>query len=188
MTRTSLLSPPAETHQEPQLFQAAGFFVDSHRPKGQNACQMYEPSRPNVGLRIKPIASRRSLPRGRTSSPRTTCRPRLRFWARSWFDNKLLTRRVADVSLRPSDFYCSAHQECHDVAGAHDPGRAVSPMGVTPARAFREGRESWTEDPAARADLEQLLDSAAFGPEVSDYAHMIPTWDAPVRGLDIAAS
>ena len=84
------------------------------------------------------------------------------------FDNNSY-QRVADI-LRPSDFYAPAHQELYDVAATMiQQGRVAD--GVTLREHF-EKAEKLTEIGGARY-LEQLLDSAAFGPEVSDYAHMI---------------
>ena len=84
------------------------------------------------------------------------------------FDNNAY-QRVADI-LRPSDFYAPAHQELFDVAANMvQQGRIAD--GVTLREHF-EKAEKLSEIGGARY-LEQLLDSAAFGPEVGDYARMI---------------
>ncbi len=84
------------------------------------------------------------------------------------FDNNAY-QRVADI-LRPSDFYAPAHQELYDVASMMiQQGRIAD--GVTLREHF-ETAEKLSEIGGARY-LEQLLDSAAFGPEVGDYARMI---------------
>ncbi|MBD3770018.1 MAG: replicative DNA helicase [Rhodobacterales bacterium] len=84
------------------------------------------------------------------------------------FDNNSY-QRVADI-LRSSDFYAPAHQELYEVASVMiQQGRIAD--GVTLREHF-EKAEKLTEIGGARY-LEQLLDSAAFGAEVSDYAHMI---------------
>lgn len=84
------------------------------------------------------------------------------------FDNNAY-QRVADI-LRPSDFYAPAHQEVYDVASNMiQQGRVAD--GVTLREHF-EKAEQLTEIGGAQY-LEQLLDSAAFGPEVQDYARMI---------------
>ena len=84
------------------------------------------------------------------------------------FDNNAY-QRVADI-LRPSDFYAPAHQELFDVSATMiQQGRIAD--GVTLREHF-EKAEKLTEIGGARY-LEQLLDSAAFGPEVGDYARMI---------------
>ncbi|MAN67179.1 replicative DNA helicase [Hyphomonas sp.] len=84
------------------------------------------------------------------------------------FDNNAY-QRVADI-LRPSDFYAPAHQELFDVSATMiQQGRIAD--GVTLREHF-EKAEKLAEIGGARY-LEQLLDSAAFGPEVGDYARMI---------------
>ena len=84
------------------------------------------------------------------------------------FDNNAY-QRVADI-LRPSDFYAPAHQELFDVSATMiQQGRIAD--GVTLREHF-EKAEKLTEIGGALY-LEQLLDSAAFGPEVGDYARMI---------------
>ena len=84
------------------------------------------------------------------------------------FDNNAY-QRVADI-LRPSDFYAPAHQELFDVSATMiQQGRIAD--GVTLREHF-EKAEKLTEIGGARY-LKQLLDSAAFGPEVGDYARMI---------------
>ena len=84
------------------------------------------------------------------------------------FDNNTF-QRVADL-LRPSDFYAPAHQELFEVsANMIQQGRIAD--GVTLREHF-EKADKLTEIGGARY-LEQLLDSAAFGAEVADYAQMI---------------
>ena len=84
------------------------------------------------------------------------------------FDNNSY-QRVADI-LRASDFYAPAHQELYEVASIMiQQGRIAD--GVTLREHF-EKAEKLSEIGGARY-LEQLLDSAAFGAEVGDYAHMI---------------
>lgn len=84
------------------------------------------------------------------------------------FDNNAY-QRVAD-HLRASDFYAPAHQDLFEVASNMiQQGRVAD--GVTLREHF-EKAERLTEIGGARY-LEELLDSAAFGPEVTDYAKMI---------------
>ena len=84
------------------------------------------------------------------------------------FDNNTF-QRVADL-LRPSDFYAPAHQELFEVsANMIQQGRIAD--GVTLREHF-EKADKLSEIGGARY-LEQLLDSAAFGAEVADYAQMI---------------
>jgi replicative DNA helicase len=84
------------------------------------------------------------------------------------FDNNAF-QRIADY-LRASDFYAPAHQDLYEVASNMiQQGRVAD--GVTLREHF-EKAERLTEIGGARY-LEDLLDSAAFGPEVLDYAKMI---------------
>lgn len=84
------------------------------------------------------------------------------------FDNNAY-QRIAD-HLRPSDFYAPAHQDLFEVASNMiQQGRVAD--GVTLREHF-EKAERLAEIGGARY-LEELLDSAAFGPEVTDYAKMI---------------
>ncbi len=84
------------------------------------------------------------------------------------FDN-LAYQRVADV-LRADDFYAPAHVALFDVAGKIIQGGRVAD-GVT-LREYFETAEQLTEIGGARY-LADLLDSAAFGAEVVDYALII---------------
>lgn len=84
------------------------------------------------------------------------------------FDNNAF-QRVADI-LRPADFYAPAHQEVYETAQSMiQQGRVAD--GVTLREHF-EKTEQLTEIGGA-AYLAELLDSAAFGPEIQDYARMI---------------
>ena len=114
------------------------------------------------------------MPLDDTASPKDTIAPPHNLSAEAavlgaiLFDNNAYPR-VADI-LRASDFYAPAHQELYEVASVMiQQGRIAD--GVTLREHF-EKAEKLTEIGGARY-LEQLLDSAAFGPEVGDYARMI---------------
>lgn len=84
------------------------------------------------------------------------------------FDNHSF-QRIADY-LQAGDFYAPAHQDVYDVASNMiQQGRVAD--GVTLREHF-EKADRLTEIGGARY-LEELLDSAAFGPEIVDYAKMI---------------
>ena len=84
------------------------------------------------------------------------------------FDNNAF-QRVADI-LKPVDFYAPAHQVVYDTAqDMIQQGRVAD--GVTLREHF-EKHDQLTEIGGA-AYLVELLDSAAFGPEIGDYARMI---------------
>ncbi|HPF22462.1 MAG: replicative DNA helicase [Hyphomonas sp.] len=114
------------------------------------------------------------MPLDDTSSPGSTIAPPHNLSAEAavlgaiLFDNNAY-QRVADI-LRSTDFYAPAHQELYEVASLMiQQGRIAD--GVTLREHF-EKAEKLTEIGGARY-LEQLLDSAAFGAEVGDYARMI---------------
>ena len=114
------------------------------------------------------------MPLDDTASPKDAIAPPHNLSAESavlgaiLFDNNSY-QRVADI-LRASDFYAPAHQELYEVASIMiQQGRIAD--GVTLREHF-EKAEKLSEIGGARY-LEQLLDSAAFGAEVGDYAHMI---------------
>ena len=84
------------------------------------------------------------------------------------FDNNAY-QRVTEI-LRPEDFYAPAHQEIYATcAGLIEQGRVAD--GVTLREQFEK-----TDQLAAiggASYLVDLLESAAFGPEVTDYARII---------------
>ncbi len=84
------------------------------------------------------------------------------------FDNNAF-QRIADI-LRAEDFYAPAHQELFEVASLIIQNGGVAD-GVTLREQF-EKAEKLAEIGGARY-LADLLDSAAFGAEVADYARMI---------------
>lgn len=84
------------------------------------------------------------------------------------FDNNAF-QRVADI-LRPTDFYAPAHQEVFDTAqDMIQQGRVAD--GVTLREHFE--KHDQLSQIGGASYLAELLDSAAFGPEISDYARMI---------------
>ena len=84
------------------------------------------------------------------------------------FDNNAF-QRVADI-LQPEDFYAPAHQELYAVCQQMiQQGRVAD--GVTLREHFEKADKLSTIGGAAY--LVDLLDSAAFGPEVIDYAKII---------------
>ena len=84
------------------------------------------------------------------------------------FDNNAY-QRVADI-LQDSDFYAPAHQELYAVCEQMiRQGRVAD--GVTLREHFEKADKLSTIGGAAY--LVDLLDSAAFGPEILDYAKMI---------------
>ncbi|MEM8617380.1 MAG: replicative DNA helicase, partial [Pseudomonadota bacterium] len=84
------------------------------------------------------------------------------------YDNNAF-QRVADI-LRPEDFYAPAHQEIFEACQRLIQNGRVAD-GVTLRERF-EKDERLTEIGGAQY-LADLLDSAAFGPEVQDYARII---------------
>ena len=84
------------------------------------------------------------------------------------YDNNAF-QRVADI-LRPSDFYAPAHEEIYAACQLLIQNGRVAD-GVTLREQF-EKDERLTNIGGAQY-LAELLDSAAFGPEVQDYAHII---------------
>ncbi|MEL7111514.1 MAG: DnaB-like helicase C-terminal domain-containing protein [Pseudomonadota bacterium] len=84
------------------------------------------------------------------------------------YDNNAF-QRVSDI-LRPSDFYAPAHQEIFDACQMLIQNGRVAD-GVTLREQF-EKDERLTQIGGAQY-LADLLDSAAFGPEVQDYARII---------------
>ena len=84
------------------------------------------------------------------------------------FDNNVY-QYIADI-LTAADFYAPAHQELYSVAaGMIQTGRVAD--GVT-LREYFEQKDKLAEIGGARY-LVELLDAAAFGPEVKDYARII---------------
>ncbi|MEE9381476.1 MAG: replicative DNA helicase, partial [Hyphomonadaceae bacterium] len=84
------------------------------------------------------------------------------------FDNNAF-QRVADV-LRSEDFYAPAHQEVYAVAERMiQQGRVAD--GVTLREHFEQADQLTVIGGAGY--LADLLDSAAFGPEIVDYARMV---------------
>ncbi len=84
------------------------------------------------------------------------------------FDNNVY-QYIAEI-LRPSDFYAPAHSLLYEVASTMiQTGRVAD--GVTLREHF-EQKEKLTEIGGAKY-LVDLLDAAAFGPEVKDYARII---------------
>ncbi len=84
------------------------------------------------------------------------------------FDNNVY-QFIADI-LTPPDFYAPAHREVYGVASNMiQTGRVAD--GVT-LREYFEQREKLAEIGGAKY-LVDLLDAAAFGPEVKDYARII---------------
>lgn len=84
------------------------------------------------------------------------------------FDNNVY-QYIADI-LRPGDFYAPAHQLLYEVA-ANMIQRGNVADGVTLREHF-EQKEKLTEIGGGKY-LVDLLDAAAFGPEVKDYARII---------------
>lgn len=84
------------------------------------------------------------------------------------YDNNSF-QRVADI-LRPTDFYAPAHEEIYEACQLLIQNGRVAD-GVTLREQF-EKNERLTEIGGAQY-LAELLDSAAFGPEVQDYARII---------------
>ena len=84
------------------------------------------------------------------------------------YDNNAF-QRVSDI-LRPTDFYAPAHQEIFDACQMLIQNGRVAD-GVTLREQF-EKDERLTQIGGAQY-LADLLDSAAFGPEVQDYARII---------------
>jgi len=84
------------------------------------------------------------------------------------FDNNVY-QYIADI-LRPADFYAPAHQLLYEVSSNMiQTGRVAD--GVTLREHF-EQKEKLTEIGGGKY-LVDLLDAAAFGPEVKDYARII---------------
>ena len=84
------------------------------------------------------------------------------------YDNNAF-QRIADL-LRPTDFYAPAHEEIYEACQRLIQNGRVAD-GVTLREQF-EKDERLTEIGGAQY-LAELLDSAAFGPEVQDYARII---------------
>ena len=99
------------------------------------------------------------------------------------FDNNAF-QRVGDV-LRPTDFYAPAHQEVYETAQIMiQQGRVAD--GVTLREHF-EKTEQLTQIGGATY-LAELLDSAAFGPEILDYARMIRDLAVRRELIDVGAT
>ena len=99
------------------------------------------------------------------------------------YDNNAF-QRVADV-LRPGDFYSLPHQEIFEVcANMIQSGRVAD--GITLREHFEKGDK--LQDIGGAAYLAELLKSAAFGPEISDYAHMIRDFAMRRELIDIGAA
>jgi len=98
------------------------------------------------------------------------------------YDNNAF-QRVADI-LRPSDFYAPAHQEIYEACqNLIQNGRVAD--GVTLREQFEKDERLTTIGGATY--LANLLDSAAFGPEVQDYARMIRDLAMRRELIDIGA-
>ena len=98
------------------------------------------------------------------------------------FDNNA-QQRVADI-LKPRDFYAPANSAIFDVLDRLISGGRVAD-GVTLREHFeRDGR--LTEIGGARY-LADLLDSAAFGPEIVDYARLVHDLSLRRELIDIGA-
>ncbi|MEO1476828.1 MAG: DnaB-like helicase N-terminal domain-containing protein, partial [Pseudomonadota bacterium] len=99
------------------------------------------------------------------------------------FDNNAF-QRVADI-LQPTDFYAPAHAEVYETAQIMiQQGRVAD--GVTLREHF-EKTEQLTAIGGA-AYLAELLDSAAFGPEILDYARMIRDLAVRRELIDVGAT
>ncbi|MAN73087.1 MAG: replicative DNA helicase, partial [Henriciella sp.] len=84
------------------------------------------------------------------------------------YDNNAF-QRVADI-LRTSDFYSIPHQEIFEVCSTMIQGGRVAD-GITLREHFEKADK--LQEIGGASYLAELLDSAAFGPEISDYARMI---------------
>ncbi|GGB61462.1 MULTISPECIES: replicative DNA helicase [Henriciella] len=99
------------------------------------------------------------------------------------YDNNAF-QRVADT-LRPGDFYSIPHQEIFEVcSNMIQSGRVAD--GITLREHFEKADK--LQEIGGAAYLAELLDSAAFGPEISDYAHMIRDFSMRRELIDIGAS
>ena len=99
------------------------------------------------------------------------------------YDNNAF-QRVADI-LRASDFYSIPHQEIYEVcANMIQTGRVAD--GITLREHFEKADK--LQEIGGAAYLAELLESAAFGPEISDYAHMIRDFAIRRELIDIGAS
>ncbi|MEM8634378.1 MAG: replicative DNA helicase [Pseudomonadota bacterium] len=99
------------------------------------------------------------------------------------FDNNAF-QRVADI-LRSSDFYAPAHQEVYETAQIMiQQGRVAD--GVTLREHFEKTEQLTVIGGASY--LAELLDSAAFGPEILDYARMIRDLSVRRELIDVGAT
>ena len=99
------------------------------------------------------------------------------------YDNNAF-QRVADI-LRPTDFYSIPHQEIFEVcSNMIQSGRVAD--GITLREHFEKADK--LQEIGGAAYLAELLDSAAFGPEISDYAHMIRDFAMRRELIDIGAT
>ena len=98
------------------------------------------------------------------------------------YDNNAF-QRVADI-LRPSDFYAPAHEEIFTACQLLIQNGRVAD-GVTLREQFDKDERLTSIGGATY--LANLLDSAAFGPEVQDYAHMIRDLAMRRELIDIGA-
>ena len=99
------------------------------------------------------------------------------------FDNNAF-QRVADT-LRPEDFYAPAHQAVYEVCQTLiQQGRVAD--GVTLREHF--DREDRLTEIGGATFLAELLDSAAFGPEILDYAKIIRDLAMRRELIDIGAT
>jgi len=98
------------------------------------------------------------------------------------YDNENYHRVAA--MLRPSDFFQPAHEEIYDsIVDVIEAGHVAD--GVTMRQEF-ENMDRLKQVGGA-AYLAELLDSAAFGPEVSDYARIIVDTSMRRQLMDISA-
>ncbi|MGB3626772.1 MAG: replicative DNA helicase, partial [Henriciella sp.] len=98
------------------------------------------------------------------------------------YDNNAF-QRVADI-LRPTDFYSIPHQDIFEVcSNMIQSGRVAD--GITLREHFEKADK--LQEIGGASYLGELLDSAAFGPEISDYAHMIRDFALRRELIDIGA-
>ncbi|WP_084418527.1 replicative DNA helicase [Henriciella litoralis] len=99
------------------------------------------------------------------------------------YDNNAF-QRVAEF-LRPTDFYSIPHQEIYEVcSNMIQSGRVAD--GITLREHFEKADK--LQEIGGASYLAELLDSAAFGPEVTDYAHMIRDFAMRRELIDIGAT
>ncbi|RIJ28693.1 replicative DNA helicase [Henriciella algicola] len=99
------------------------------------------------------------------------------------YDNNAF-QRVADI-LRSTDFYSIPHQEIFEVCSTMIQGGRVAD-GITLREHFEKADK--LQEIGGASYLAELLDSAAFGPEISDYARMIRDFAMRRDLIDIGAT